>query len=191
MNASRPPDHEPPVHESTTELDTGAAFSAELVRLIDGVVAEGPLGRDRLIGLLCRVREHLGWVPASAQELIADRLGLAAMDVATVVDSWGCRLGRPPAQVRVEVCRGTGCVLEGGRTLVEMLGAVLGLEPGGVTSDGRFSLDVVPCLGACECSPAVCVNGRVVGPLTPGGLRRLLESFCDPSGSPSARKSPQ
>ncbi len=188
MNAFQPPADDPPICASGAGFTPGDSFPAELVRLVDRAVSEGPASRDRLLELLRRVQEGLGWVPPAAQELIADRLGLAAMDVTTVVGFAGCPLTRPPARVRLEVCRGTGCALEGGRTLIEMLRAVFALEPGGATPDGRFSLDVVPCLGACEHSPSVRVDGRVVGPLTPGGLRKLLERLSAASAASPGRE---
>ena len=148
--------------------------SAALARLVDRLVCEAPPRRDRLLELLGGIEAEVGWVSPEAQVLIADRLGLAAMDVATVASCAGRVATRPPARVRLEVCSGAGCALDGGDRLVETLRALLGLAPEGITPDGGVSLDVVSCLGACERSPAIRVNGHVVGPLTPGGLHRLL-----------------
>ena len=47
-----------------------------------------------------------------------------------------------------------------------MLRAILGIDLGEVTYDGRFTIEKVPCFGACDCAPAVRVNGVVYGDLT-------------------------
>jgi NADH-quinone oxidoreductase subunit E len=188
LNAFQPPEKGSPACESGAGFAAEENLPSELVQTIERAVSEAPAHRDRLLGLLRRVNEDLGWVPPAAQGMIADRLGLASMDVATVVSFSGCPLTRPPARVRLEVCRGTGCALEGGRVLIDVVGVVLGLEPGEVTPDGQFSFDTVPCLGTCERSPAVRVDGRVVGPLTPGSLRRLLRLLSDAADSLPVRE---
>ena len=56
-------------------------------------------------------------------------------------------------------------VLKDSDTLCETLKRLLNLEVGEVTYDGRFSIEKVPCFGACDVSPAVRVNGVVYGHL--------------------------
>ena len=50
-------------------------------------------------------------------------------------------------------------------TLLELFKRLLFLVVGQVTYDGRFSIEQVPCFGACDVSPAVRVNGVVYGHL--------------------------
>jgi NADH:ubiquinone oxidoreductase subunit E len=150
-------------------------LEAELAELVDHLVEELPGGRETLGPLLRLVVERLGHVPPAAQERLAHRLGLSPIEVAGVVSFSTCFSSSPRGRHHLEVCLGTGCAVERGGRLLDAARHCLGIEPGGVTGDRRFSLAVVRCLGACEASPAVRLDGRIHGPLTPGGLRTLLD----------------
>lgn len=71
----------------------------------------------------------------------------------------------PRAKFTLEVCSSAPCRVKDSDTLLERLKRLLNLEVGQVTYDGRFSIEQVPCFGACDVSPAVRVNGVVYGHL--------------------------
>ena len=50
------------------------------------------------------------------------------------------------------------CGLRGGEELLDVFCKKLHVEPGGTTTDGKFTLEFAECLGACEGAPAVMVN---------------------------------
>jgi formate dehydrogenase subunit gamma len=61
----------------------------------------------------------------------------------------------------------------------------LGIDFHQTTADGRFSLEPVYCLGNCACSPAVMIDGRLHGRVTPERLDALLAD-----GTASADRTP-
>ncbi len=167
MSSDRPVGRDP---EALDELS-----AAELEALVDRVVAERPGGRETLGPILRTMAQRLGHVPWRVQELLADRLRLTPIDIAGVVSFSSCFTSTPRARHRLEICLGTGCAVARANRLLDGARWLLGIEPGGVTPDGELSLDVVRCLGACRLAPAVRLDGLMYGPLTPGGLRHLLE----------------
>lgn len=64
----------------------------------------------------------------------------------------------PEGRFRISVCRSVACDLMRSRDLVDHLMRTLGVAVGGTTADGRFSLQVAECLGACGAAPVVAVN---------------------------------
>ena len=46
-----------------------------------------------------------------------------------------------------------------------------------MTPDGKIGLKEVECLGACELAPAIMINDKLHGNLTPEKLDRLLDSL--------------
>jgi formate dehydrogenase subunit gamma len=62
----------------------------------------------------------------------------------------------------------------GGETLAAYARQRLGVDFHQTTPDGRFSLEPVYCLGNCACSPAVMIDGRLHGRVTPERLDALL-----------------
>jgi len=146
----------------------------EIVQLVDGWVEAHPGGHERLIPLLHTVQSHLGYLPSAVQELVADRLGIAPVQVEGVVSFYHFFTTTPRGRYQLKVCMGTACFVRGGQRLVATLEDVLGIGIGGVTEDRLFSLDAVRCIGACGLAPAMMVNDDVHGHLDSPAVRKLV-----------------
>jgi len=83
----------------------------------------------------------------------------------------------PQGEHSIKACLGTACYVRGARKkVIETIQEVLGIRSGETTPDGKFSLSVVRCLGACGLAPAMMIGDTVVGRLTPTRVKRLLEA---------------
>jgi NADH-quinone oxidoreductase subunit E len=60
--------------------------------------------------------------------------------------------------------------------MIDEVQGQLGIEPGGTTEDGMFTLECVNCLGACALGPVVVLDGQYHGKMTPNKLRTLIRS---------------
>jgi NADH:ubiquinone oxidoreductase subunit E len=65
----------------------------------------------------------------------------------------------------------------GAERLVDFLGSSYGLQPGGTSEDGRFSLVIMECIGACGTAPAMLVNTDFYDSLTEGSIKEILEKY--------------
>src|SRR5262249_18626433 len=83
----------------------------------------------------------------------------------------------PLGRTRIWVCRSLACMLRGGEELLDHLCERLGTCTGGTTQDGKFSLEVAECLGACEGAPCVLVNDEHRMNLTPEKADALIEEL--------------
>jgi len=90
-------------------------------------------------------------------------------------------------QTRVKVCKGTACFAACGDASVGWMEDALGVRLGETTADGRVSLEEVYCLGYCNAGPAVEVEGRVYGELSPERARALARDLGGGGGLPEAR----
>ncbi len=63
----------------------------------------------------------------------------------------------------------------GAESLMDHLGAKLGVGEGEVTPDGRFSFHRIECIGRCDGAPAMLVDGEHYTDLTPERLDDILE----------------
>jgi NADH-quinone oxidoreductase subunit E len=61
--------------------------------------------------------------------------------------------------------------------IIESVADELGIRPGEATTDGRFSFELTNCIGACDKSPAMLVNGDVHVNLTPGKISQVLKTY--------------
>ena len=91
--------------------------------------------------------------------------GVKPTQVYDVISFYTALHDKPRAKFTLEVCNSAPCRVKDSDTLVETLKRLFNLEVGQVTYDGRFSIEKVPCFGACDVSPAVRVNGVVYGHL--------------------------
>lgn len=146
-------------------------------RVVDGYLAENRGGSERLIPLLHRVQEEIGYLPFPVQEYIASRLGMSPVQVFSVVSFYHFFTTVPRGRFQVKVCMGTACYVRGGQTLLEALAEHLKVEVGSISPDRMFNLEQVRCIGACGLAPAIMVNNDVFGNLTPEAIRKLARKL--------------
>jgi formate dehydrogenase subunit gamma len=120
-----------------------------------------------LMPILRRIQDDLGWVPPESIPLIANELNLSRAEVHGVVSFYHDFRHEPPGRNVVRVCRAESCQAMGAVALADHACKRLGVNFGGTSADGSFSLESVYCLGNCACSPAVVINGELIGRVTP------------------------
>jgi NADH-quinone oxidoreductase subunit E len=74
----------------------------------------------------------------------------------------------------VRVCLGTACYVRGGSRIIDSVERLLEIKPNETSSDNRFSLETVNCLGCCALGPVVELDGQYHGKLTPASIGELL-----------------
>lgn len=155
----------------------GPPLDQEIWSFIDAHLESHPGGAERLIPLLHRVQEKLGFLPYEVQEYVADKMGLSPVQVFGVVSFYHWFTTTPRARYRIRVCMGTACYVDRAEELLATLEAECEVEPGGISPDGLFNLDRVRCIGACGLGPVVLVNDDVYGAVTPALARRLVRQL--------------
>ena len=83
----------------------------------------------------------------------------------------------PSGKHRVAVCLGTACYVKGAQTILDELQKQLGIQAGGTTADGQFSLEATRCLGCCGLAPVMTVDEEVYGRLTPADVKGILDKY--------------
>jgi formate dehydrogenase subunit gamma len=127
-----------------------------------------------LMPILRRIQDQLGWVPSESVPLIADILNLSRAEVHGVVSFYHDFRHEPPGRNVVKVCRAESCQAMGAVALADHIKRRTKCDFGATSDDGAFTLEAVYCLGNCACSPAVVVNGEIVGRMTPASFDDLL-----------------
>ena len=120
-----------------------------------------------LMPILRRIQDDLGWVPPASIPLIASELNLSRAEVYGVVSFYHDFRDAPPGRNVVRLCCAESCQAMGAAALAEHARKRLGVDFGGTSADGAFTLEAVYCLGNCACSPAATVNDELLGRLTP------------------------
>lgn len=150
--------------------------------LIQRVLAREKDTPGALLPILHAIQEGAGYIPALAIPEIAHALNLSQAEVHGVISFYHDFRTAPPARHTVRLCRAESCQSRGAEALAAQLRKQLQLDDHGTLADGRVSLRPVYCLGACACSPAVEVDGKVHARLTPERLHALVQG-CMEDGS--------
>jgi NADH-quinone oxidoreductase subunit E len=117
-----------------------------------------PTKRAVLLPALHHIQHAYNWIPVQAMEEVAAFLEVSpaeVMDTATFYEEYWLR---PKGQYLLQVCRSLSCEICGSRAITDALREKLNVEPGETTSDGRFTLIELECLGSCGTAPALLVN---------------------------------
>lgn len=130
-----------------------------------------------LINILHTVQGKLGYLPKEVQELIAMELGIPAAKVYGVVTFYSFFTMKPKGKYPISVCMGTACYVRGGEKVLDEFRRQLGIEVGGTTPDGLFSLDSLRCVGACGLAPVVMIGPRVYGRLKVTDVKGILDEI--------------
>ncbi|MBV8468744.1 MAG: NAD(P)H-dependent oxidoreductase subunit E [Burkholderiaceae bacterium] len=116
--------------------------------------------QSAVMACLSIVQQEQGFVSRGAEDAIAAYLGMPAIAVYEVTTFYNMYNQRPVGQFKLNVCTNLPCQLRDGQKALAHLCHKLGVEEGGTTADGLFTVQKSECLGACADSPVMLVNDR-------------------------------
>ncbi|HDH09927.1 MAG TPA: NAD(P)H-dependent oxidoreductase subunit E [Chloroflexi bacterium] len=123
--------------------------------------------RSKLLDALYAAQKRYGYLTKEALRDVAEELGLPLKDVYSTASFYSLYHMKPTGQYVIQVCEGLVCSLRGGaERLVDYLRKKLDIDVGETTPDGKFTLQTVQCLAACDASPAMRVNDDLYENLT-------------------------
>lgn len=123
------------------------------------------------------VQKERGWVPDGAADAIGAILGIPASDVEGVATFYSQIFRQPVGRHVIRVCDSMTCYVGGHESVVAEMQKQLGVGLGQTTTDNRFTLLPVCCLGNCDKAPAVMIDDDTYGNLDAQGVAKLLEAY--------------
>lgn len=138
------------------------------------IIAEHKGRPGPLLEVLHAIQAALGFVPAGAVPVVAEGLNLSRAEVHGVVTFYHYFRHARPGSHTVHLCQAEACQSMGAEALTAHARQRLGIDFHETTSNGRFSLEPIYCLGNCACSPAVMIDGRLYGRVTAERFDQLI-----------------
>lgn len=123
------------------------------------------------------VQKARGWVPDGAIPAIGEILGIPASDVEGVATFYSQIFRQPVGRHIIRICDSMTCYIGGHASVVTSITEQLGIGLGQTTSDDRFTLLPVCCLGNCDKAPALMIDDDTFGDVTPDSVTQLLEAY--------------
>jgi NADH:ubiquinone oxidoreductase subunit E len=132
--------------------------------------------RDHLLVLLKAEQDENGHISEHFIEQTATSVGLSVSEVYGIATFYHLLSIKPLGRNVIRVCKSIPCYLKSSQLVIETLQEELGIAPGETTLDGRFSLELTNCIGACDQAPAMLLNHDLQGYLTRSRIEEILEA---------------
>jgi NADP-reducing hydrogenase subunit HndA len=130
-----------------------------------------------LINVLHKVQGNFGYLPAEVQEVVAQELDVPVAKVYGVVTFYSFFTMLPKGKHPISICTGTACYVRGAEKVLEELKKTLKIEVGETTSDGKFSINCLRCVGACGLAPVLMVGDKTYGRVAPEMIKDILKEY--------------
>jgi NADH-quinone oxidoreductase subunit E len=158
------------------------SFSAKAEKKIEVIMKKYPNDRQAsaVMPLLdLAQREAGGWLPVSALETVADKVGLAYMRVLEIASFYTMYNLKPLGKWHLQLCGTTPCWLRGSDDILKAIFDTLKLKPNETSKNGEFTLTPVECLGACVNAPILQVNDDFYEDLDYESTKKLINSLIE------------
>jgi NADH-quinone oxidoreductase subunit E len=141
------------------------------------LIALYPHQRSALVPLLHLLQEQDGYLSPEGIEHVAELVDLTPAEVRGTASFYDMFHLEPVGRYLVAVCTNIACMLDGAYELLEHISDKLGVQPGGTSEDGLFTLEDAECLALCGNAPCLSVNWRFFGDMTPESWDTLAEDL--------------
>jgi NADH-quinone oxidoreductase subunit E len=152
-------------------------LTEEEISEIQEEIKQYPYPAVACIDALKIVQQHRGWVSDESIKDIAHILRISNEEVDGVATFYSRIYRKPVGRNVILICDSVSCMIMGYESLYQHISKKLGISFGGTTTDGRFSLLPISCLGDCDNAPAMMINNDHFNKLTVEKVGELLEKY--------------
>ena len=149
----------------------------ELREKLQAEIAGAEHPREQAINVMYAVQEHYGYLTDEALQEAAELLGMTPLELDELATFYDFIYREPVGKFVIHVCDGVVCWMFHENSVFDYLCRKLGVCAGQITADGLFTVLPIACIGYCDHAPAMLVNGRLYGPLTPEKIDEILEKL--------------
>jgi len=123
------------------------------------------------------VQHHRGWVDDKSVKDIAEILGMSADEVDGVATFYSRIYRKPVGRHVILLCDSISCMVMGYNSIYYHISEKLGIQFGETTSDGRFTLLPISCLGNCDFAPSMMIDYQLYNKLNIETIDEIIEKY--------------
>ena len=143
---------------------------------VETIVGERKSQPHQLIEILQDIQEAHGYISQEAATAVSHHLGVPLIEVYRAASFYKALSLEPRGKHVITLCMGTACHVRGSHVLFDQANSQLGMENGGTTKDGLFTVESVHCLGACANGPIAVLNGVYHHHMTSAKLNSAIDT---------------
>ena len=133
--------------------------------------------KGELITVLHKAQEIFGYLPMEVQEFISENMNIPISEIYGVITFYSFFTTTPKGEYPISVCMGTACYVNGAEKIFNEIQRELGIKVGETTNDGKFSLDVLRCIGACGMAPVILIGKKTYGRVKADEVKNILKEY--------------
>ncbi|MHC1705313.1 MAG: NADH-quinone oxidoreductase subunit NuoE [Tenuifilaceae bacterium] len=133
--------------------------------------------RDSLIPILQDIQEEVGYLSEEAIVLVGRHLEMPTSKIYGLATFYNQFRFEPKGNYHIQICHGSACHILGAVPIIEIIEKKLKIKAGQTSRNGKFSIEVVPCIGACAQAPIIVINGEYHSNLTLERLKEILREL--------------
>jgi NADH-quinone oxidoreductase subunit E len=149
----------------------------ETLAAVRAAVKQHGATRDELIPVLTDVNRKVGFLPAEALNEISRLMHIPRSQIFSVATFYRMLSTEKLGRHVIQFCESAPCHVVGGRQVWEALQDALGLQSGQTSSDGKWTLATVSCLGVCGVGPVIVIDDDMYGNVTPAQVSEILAHY--------------
>jgi len=130
-----------------------------------------------LIPVLHEAQQLFGYLPEEVQRRVAEGLGVTLSEVYGVATFYSLFSLKPRGMHKIGVCLGTACYVRGASAILAEMERLLNIKVNDTTDDGKFTLEITRCIGACGLAPVMTIDEDVHGRLTTDKIKEILSRY--------------
>lgn len=132
---------------------------------------------NELIAILHKAQTHFGFLPKEVQSAVAETIRIPESKIYGVVTFYSYFTMEPRGKNPVSICMGTACYVQGAEKVLKEFGSLLNIKNGQTTSDGKFSINTLRCIGACGLAPVVMIGEKIYGNVKPEEVQKIIDEY--------------
>jgi NADH-quinone oxidoreductase subunit E len=152
-------------------------LTEEEIKEIQKEVKQYPYPAVACIDALKIVQQHRGWVSDESVKDIAQVLRISSEEVDSVATFYSRIYRKPVGRNVILICDSVSCMIMGYESLYQYISKKLDISFGGTSSDGRFTLLPISCLGDCDNAPVMIINNDHFNRVTIERIDELLKLY--------------
>ncbi len=152
---------------------------------LDTIIARHDAPAGRLLGILGEIQNREGYIPREVLEMLSEKIEVRLSQLYGLATFYSFFSLKPVGDHVITVCMGTACHVRGAVAILEALEGLLGIQSTATkdgklsvtTDDGRFTVEIARCFGACSMAPVLRIDGNLYGYATPEDLPAILGEY--------------
>ncbi|MCJ7472487.1 MAG: NAD(P)H-dependent oxidoreductase subunit E [Actinobacteria bacterium] len=144
---------------------------------IDKILQNHQYDRGNLIQMLLDIQEEYNWLPKHTLYYASNKLGIPLTNIYNIASFYKYFKLEPQGKHNILVCMGTACHVRNSMNLLQRVVNVLGIKAGDTTTDYKFTLDTVNCLGVCALGPVMMVDNKYYSNPSNNKIKKIFSKF--------------